>query len=183
MITKQLFSLSDMDIDDSNASGPDNPDPNDPTLSSHDSSSISSTSSAEYEEEASRSRQRRRIMVMVSTIITAAMEAASGLYDKKAYHTSLLSGHAWVQELLNGHPGRIRCELGVSHQVFNLLLSDLRGMGYKDSRYVTLEEQLAVFLYTCVTGLSTRHVGERFQRANSTIAKYAFARVCSLNCI
>ncbi|KAL1944221.1 hypothetical protein VTO73DRAFT_3406 [Trametes versicolor] len=35
-----------------------------------------------------------------------------------------------------------------------------------------LEEQLAIFLYTCRTGLSTRHVGERFQRANATITKY-----------
>ena len=151
-----------MDIDDPNASGPDDPDPNNPTINSA-SSSISTTSSAEYEDEAARLRRRRSIMVMISTIVTAAMEVASGLYDKRAYHTSILSGHAWVQELLNGHPDRIRCELGVSHHVFNLLLSNLHGMGYKDSRHVTLEEQLAVFLYTCVTGLSIRHVGERFQ--------------------
>jgi len=44
-------------------------------------------------------------------------------------------------------------------------------MGYKDSREVRLEEQLSIFLYTSVTGLSTRHVGERFQRVNNTIAK------------
>jgi hypothetical protein len=114
---------------------------------------------------------------MVSSIVAAAMEVASGLYDKQAYHTSLLSGYAWVLELLNGHPGRIRCELGVSHHVFNLLLANLRHMGYKNSRHVTLEEQLAIFLYTCVTGLSTRHVGERFQRANNTIAKCALNHV------
>ncbi|KAH7903665.1 hypothetical protein BJ138DRAFT_971427, partial [Hygrophoropsis aurantiaca] len=44
--------------------------------------------------------------------------------------------------------------------------------GYHGSRRITLEEQLAIFLYTCVTGLSTRHVGERFQHSSSTIAKY-----------
>ena len=39
-------------------------------------------------------------------------------------------------------------------------------------REVTLEEQLSIFLYTCVTGLMVQHVGERFQQVNNTIAKY-----------
>jgi hypothetical protein len=45
-------------------------------------------------------------------------------------------------------------------------------MGYSDERDVTLEEKLAIFLYACVTGLTVWHLGERFQRANSTITKY-----------
>jgi hypothetical protein len=45
-------------------------------------------------------------------------------------------------------------------------------MGYSDGRDVTLEEKLAIFLYACVTGLTVRHLGERFQRANGTITKY-----------
>ena len=90
---------------------------------------------------------------------------------KEPYHTSLLSGHAWVQELLNGHPERIRTELGVHKEVFHALIEELEGMGHRDSSYVTLEEQLAIFLYTCITGLTIRHVGERFQRANWTISK------------
>ncbi|KAJ7050996.1 hypothetical protein C8F01DRAFT_939060, partial [Mycena amicta] len=44
--------------------------------------------------------------------------------------------------------------------------------GYTGSRHVSLEEKLAIFLYTCVTGLSVRHVGERFQRSNETISRY-----------
>jgi hypothetical protein len=47
----------------------------------------------------------------------------------------------------------------------------LRKLGYRDSRHVPLHEQLAIFLYTCVTGLTTRHVGERFQRSSSTISR------------
>ena len=156
-----------MDIDHFNAPpGPaDDPDLNDLTLSS----ASSTASSAEFDETSA--RRRHSVAVMVSTIIAAAMEIISGLYDRESYHTSVLSGHAWVMELLNGHPGRIRCELGVNHQTFDLLLANLHTMGYKDSCHVKLEEQLAIFLYTCVTGLSTRHVGERFQRANSTISK------------
>ena len=40
-------------------------------------------------------------------------------YEKTPYHTLALSGHAWVQELLSGHPERIRCELGVHVDVFD----------------------------------------------------------------
>ncbi len=91
---------------------------------------------------------------------------------KVPYHTSILSGEGWVQELLAGHPNCIQCELGVSKHVFKALIEELHEMGHSDSRkIVTLEEQLAIFLYTCVTGLTTRHVGERFQHSNETISR------------
>ncbi|KIK73416.1 hypothetical protein PAXRUDRAFT_37870, partial [Paxillus rubicundulus Ve08.2h10] len=37
---------------------------------------------------------------------------------------------------------------------------------------VSVEEQLGIFLYTCVTGLSSCHVGERFQRSPDTVTRY-----------
>jgi len=75
-------------------------------------------------------------------------------------------------ELLAGHPERIRCELGVHHFVFEALILDLREMGYDNSRRgVSLEEQVAIFLYASVTGLTVRHLGERFQRSNETISR------------
>lgn len=164
--TKQIYNTA-MNVDHSNAPGPDDPISDNTSIRS-----LSTTSSEEFDEILARSRRRRRrVALMVATIIASATEIISGFFDKQEYHTSILSGHGWVLELLNGHPSRIRCELGVSHHVFDLLLSNLRGMGYEDSRHVKLEEQLAIFLYTCVTGLSIRHVGERFQRANNTIAK------------
>jgi len=55
--------------------------------------------------------------------------------------------------------------------VFEALILALRNLGHGDSRYVSLEEQLAIFLYTSVTGLTIRHVGERFQRSNDTISR------------
>jgi hypothetical protein len=82
---------------------------------------------------------------------------------KEPYHKSILSGYAWLQELLHGHPERICTELGLHKEAFLALIQELRSMGHGDTRYVTLEEQLAIFLYTSITGLSIRHVGERFQ--------------------
>jgi hypothetical protein len=87
------------------------------------------------------------------------------------YHTSILSGEAWVQELLYGHPECIRTELGMHEPIFRKLVLILHQLGHHDSKFVTLEEQLAIFLYMCVTGLTIRHVGERFQRSNETISR------------
>jgi hypothetical protein len=87
------------------------------------------------------------------------------------YHTSALSGEAWVLELIAGHPERMRCELGMHKHVFAELITELHSLGHSHSRHVSLQEQLAIFLYCCVTGLTIRHVGERFQRSNETISR------------
>jgi hypothetical protein len=111
------------------------------------------------------------IVVQLSLLLPTLIRLIFRYHMKEPYHTSILSGYAWVQELLNGHPERIRTELGVHKEVFCALIEELRLMGHEDTKYVTLEEQLAIFLYTSVTGLTIRHVGERFQRANGTISK------------
>jgi hypothetical protein len=111
------------------------------------------------------------ITLQLSLLLPTLMRLIHRYHMKEPYHTSILSGYAWVQELLHGHPERIRTELGVHKEVFYALIRELQSMGHGNSKYVTLEEQLAIFLYTSVTGLSIRHVGERFQRANGTISK------------
>jgi hypothetical protein len=40
------------------------------------------------------------------------------------------------------------------------LVKALEQHGMTSSRHVYIEEQLAIFLYTCVTGLSLHHVSE-----------------------
>ena len=104
-------------------------------------------------------------------VYPAIMSYATPLYHKERYHTSVLTGTTWVEELMDGHPDRIHCELGVCLHVFEKLLSVLQKLKYKDSRHVPLHKQLVIFLYTCVTGLTTCHVGERFQWSNSTISQ------------
>jgi hypothetical protein len=70
------------------------------------------------------------------------------------------------------------------YDVYLALLTKLRALsGLTDSKHLSLEEQVAIFLYTCVTGLSIRHVGEQFQRSNETISKsflrFIFYTFCS----
>ena len=121
------------------------------------------------------------VALLVTIIIPRIVQVISALYVKQPYHTSLLSGEGWVQELLEGHPKRIQCELGVTKDVFKQLIHELKTMGHTRSRYVSLEEQLAIFLYTSVTGLTTRHVGERFQRSNATVSKWVLYFILELH--
>jgi phosphate starvation-inducible membrane PsiE len=111
--------------------------------------------------------------LFVNILLSATVTILNSVYgrEREPYHTSVLTGEAWVLELLNGHPECIRCELGVHRHVFVELISELRAFGHDSSKYVSLEEQLAIFLYCCVTGLTVRHTGERFQRANETVSR------------
>ena len=120
--------------------------------------------------------RRRRILLhalaFIQILLTAILVIADTPTTREPYHTSILTGEGWVLELLTGHPERIYAELGVHHHVFYALIAELKAAGHSDSRHVTLEEQLAIFLYASVTGLSIRHLGERFQRSNETISKF-----------
>jgi len=112
------------------------------------------------------------ISCFINAVVPAFLQIMRRYHMKEPYHTSILSGQGWVDELLHGHPKRIQTELGVSKEVFHALISKLLELGHTDSKYVKLEEQLAIFLYASVTGLTGDHLGERFQRTNSTISKY-----------
>ena len=99
---------------------------------------------------------------ILDTILNEISFHHSHYYDKQPYYTFALSGSAWVLKPLTGHPKHIWSELGVQKHVFNILLQLLLNAGYGDSRYITFEEQLTIFLYACVTGLSSCHLGEQF---------------------
>ena len=99
---------------------------------------------------------------------TAALAFGGPLYYKTPYHTSALSGPDWVLELMNGHPEHIQNDLGVHKHIFSALLDHLGAMGFRPSWNITLEDQLAIFIYTCVTGLSIWQVCERFQHTMET---------------
>ena len=113
----------------------------------------------------------------ITLFISILLTALTGILNEEStrtrepYHTSILTGEGWVMELLKGHHNCIQCELGVSCDVFLELIEELRRLGHGNSKYVSLEEQLAIFLYMSITGLTIRHVRERFQWSNETISK------------
>jgi hypothetical protein len=80
------------------------------------------------------------------------------------------SGEDWVDDLLRD-PQRVRNELGVSRGTFTILCKAIQSLDINLSRHVPIQEQLAIFLYTVVTGLRCAHVAERFRRSQRTITK------------
>ena len=108
-------------------------------------------------------RLHQMVVLFLSIIVTATAAVVQLLEHpgREPYHTSILTGEGWVMELLGGHPDCICCELGMS--LDSNLISDLQAMGHANSKHVSLEEQLVIFLYAIVTGLTVRHLGERFQ--------------------
>jgi hypothetical protein len=112
----------------------------------------------------------------------AVLDYSQTYYNKTLYHNSALNGAAWVCELLTGHPKHIRKELGVHKHVFWALIVSLQNAGYALLKFVMLEEQLAIFLYTCVTGLSLIQVCECFQQAIVTASKYVHFHLFITSC-
>ena len=57
-------------------------------------------------------------------------------------------------------------------ELFKELVTILRGYSHSNSQSVALEEQVAIFLYTSVTGLPSVHVGKQFQWSKDTVSWY-----------
>ncbi|KAI6167784.1 hypothetical protein EDD17DRAFT_1751199 [Pisolithus thermaeus] len=108
-------------------------------------------------------KQASEILIGVVSAVAQAIVLATQKDEVILYHMSILSGKGWVKELLNGHPKRIHMELGTHRFIFNILITELQAAGYTHLKHVKIEEQLAIFLYICVMGLTIRHIAEWFQ--------------------
>lgn len=85
---------------------------------------------------------------VTNSVFLAVYLYSSSYYWKQPYHTSKLSGSAWVQELMHGHPDHIQNELRMCLHVFLSFVAELRVNGLKNTCYVMVEEQAAIFLFS-----------------------------------
>jgi hypothetical protein len=71
-----------------------------------------------------------------------------------------------------GHPERCRRQLGVNRHVFCRLVWELEQQTWLcPTRFISSEEQVAIFLRIARTGQSNFEMQERFQRSGDTISK------------
>ncbi|KAG7088644.1 hypothetical protein E1B28_012616 [Marasmius oreades] len=100
-------------------------------------------------------QKRKKLGALALICASAAYVAITGHPAKEPVpmYTSILTGQCWLDELLKGHPLRFQQQLGVTKEVFCQLLLELQLFySLTDSKYVTADEQLAMFLYFASTG-------------------------------
>jgi hypothetical protein len=92
--------------------------------------------------------KKQRTAAIIAALAAASLiqHRYSAHYDKTPKNTSKLTGQQWLNELLAGHPQHFYDAMGMNKHVFQALLLELIKHGLHDTRYVSAEEQLAIFL-------------------------------------
>ncbi|XP_059670700.1 protein ALP1-like [Cornus florida] len=118
-----------------------------------------------------------------SVLIFATLLEEQNFYQKRRCNDSILKGETYVMEILNGHRERCYENFRMYHEDFRTLFSTLKGIGLKDSKFLTVYEQVAIFLLTLSHNQRNRVVAERFQHSTETISRHFDAMlhaVCQL---
>ena len=100
--------------------------------------------------------------------------AALDIMVNEPCHTSALSGKAYIHELTSPetHPNRIQDALRMPRITFLKLCTWLQQNDLlEDSKYLELEEQVAMFLWIVGRGASNRDIQERFQHSGDTVSR------------
>ncbi|CAI9285640.1 unnamed protein product [Lactuca saligna] len=88
-------------------------------------------------------------------------------------HTSDRTGHMFITEVLNGHPRRCYELFRLNVPVFRQLCLDLTtNYGLQQTRKVSIEESVGIFLMTLAHGCSNRFVQEFFNHSGETIHRH-----------
>jgi len=128
-----------------------------------------------HQRRAKRHQKQREICLLYAAFVsTMTTHLACSLLFKTPKHTGKRRGQDWVNELtaIDAHPSRIKAAFGVSGLIFKRLLAILGEFaGLCHSRWVSAEEQLAIFLFMTVNASSNRQAQEQFQRSGETISK------------
>eukprot|EP00268_Persea_americana_P009979 TRINITY_DN1400_c2_g1_i3.p1 TRINITY_DN1400_c2_g1~~TRINITY_DN1400_c2_g1_i3.p1 ORF type:complete len:222 (+),score=4.37 TRINITY_DN1400_c2_g1_i3:852-1517(+) len=92
---------------------------------------------------------------------------------KNKVHESAQSGMTYLNEILIGHPRKCLDIFRMSSGCFLLLVNELKRRDLlRDSRKVSVEEQLAIFLYTVGHSQRNQIMQNIFQHSGETISRY-----------
>ncbi|KAF0729570.1 hypothetical protein Ae201684P_001084 [Aphanomyces euteiches] len=92
---------------------------------------------------------------------------------KSPKRVSVLTGSAWVQELLSGNDDRFEEVARMPKDVFMALVQELLEQGQlKPTKQVSANEQVAMYLYFAGHHASSANLQERFQHSGETITRH-----------
>jgi len=106
---------------------------------------------------------------IISIIALGAVDEAK---RSKKSKTTGLPGAEYLRELLEcENEKRIYEVLRMQKDTFNQLCIRLRRAGLKDSRYILIDQQVAMFLWVLNYSASIQATAERFQHSSETISR------------
>jgi hypothetical protein len=106
---------------------------------------------------------------IIPAIVIGAAQAAKA---QKTPQNTGLPGRQYLQELLQSSPKRVYDVLRMQKETFLELCEWLElNTDLKSSRRISIQEQVAMFLWTLNYSASNRQVKERFQHSRDTISR------------
>ena len=93
--------------------------------------------------------------------------------SRRPMHTSILTGARRVNEILNGHEDLCKRHFRMETDIFQALVQKLRENDrLVDGRDVSVEEQVAIFLYALSKNATNDTLADWFQHSGQTFHEY-----------
>ena len=93
--------------------------------------------------------------------------------EKRPEHTSEYTGAKKVKEILEGHENWCKSEFRMETRIFKETRNYLRREGLlRDTRGVTVEEQLGMFMYMISHNASNNRLKKAFQHSGETVHRH-----------
>lgn len=116
--------------------------------------------------------KERTILDLVTIAINNYVLSESHQYTKEPLHDGFWTGSKRLVEWITRRPRGMYAALGVEATTFLALVDELKSHStLRCSRYVSAEEQVAIFLFICCGRESVRRTGEEFQRSLDTVSQ------------
>ena len=116
-------------------------------------------------------RKHKKVAAVVAGLVGGLVTMqAHHVPFKTPMHTSILISEGWIQELLIGHPAHFRRSMGMSKHVFWRLIQELHVFARLClTKYVSMNEQVAIFMYICVSRNMNCQAQECFQHSGDIV--------------
>ena len=122
------------------------------------------------------SRRSRNEDDFVHFILPTLQGSSSQSSQRRAIHTSILNGATYVHEALTGHEVLCEWRFHMERSIFQALAQKLRENHLlQDARYISVQEQVAIFLYAVSKNATNRTLQDRFQHGADSISTYFHA--------
>ena len=110
--------------------------------------------------------------LVILVVLIVVYRYNSSLYNRRQVRTSILTGAAYTQEVMIGHPRRFQEVMRMPRYTFGRLVRFLEERtDLQSSRNISIEEKLAMFMHAVGHGQGNQSVQERYQHSGETVSR------------